>query len=584
MANPDQTPIRSPVERHLTDPQVEHELKLLDTDRLSSVPTPVGELTRIHDAQALRSARVAYDQQVRDAFAGRVQPDATAGGTRFADVDPIDTTGLFETYKRVYPDLVPTKNGKPSFPAKPGRSSKEGTFFDRNLLTGSYSSLLVENNSNPAVLMAKMQDRFVTDNPDASPEARAAFDKALENLTSVLYGQRYDEYERQCDDLGLTPSDVMRDEANRQNREDDVKILGRSFGLKKRISKIAQTQQNRLATFTTGAHRLFIAKPALAWHNRRLKGATRKLDRKDKKLTAANEKLDRSTILSASVKDAIKRERASKLGTLQEQVAERKDRRDTREAKIRESKGDLAATIELNRRAYREKVESYKMHRQAALANKFLRRELKQSGVDQEEKARILADISPEQLQRIGRVVSLETYARREVISLSEDHTESTNEVAKSDKAVSDNISETKECKDRIEGLRTALIAFERDKIIPAQKMFGDAREALNKAPTEADMTLERYEELETNFKQSGNTLDGLVSIGENANLQIEKLEKRVAHLQGQKPGLEENLRNAKAQAERIKQALDASRREQNARAEAVSRVAAENITPRDNN
>ena len=583
MANPDQTPSRSPVERHLTDSQVEHELKLLDTDRLTSVPTPIGELSNIHDVQALRSARTAYDQQVRDAFAGRT-PDATAGGTRFADVDPIDATGLFETYKRAYPELVPMKNGKPLFPVKPGQVSKEGVFFDKNLMTGSYASLLVENNSNPAILMAKMQDRFVADNPDASTETRAAFDKALENLTSVLYGQRYDEYGRQCDDLGLTPSEVMRDESNRQNKEDDVKILGRSFGLKKRISKIAQTQQNRLATFTTGAHRLFIAKPVLAWHNRRLKGATHKLDRKDKKLTAANEKLDRSTILSASVKEAIKRERASKLDTLQEKVTSRKDRRDTREAKIRESKGDLAATIELNRRAYREKVESHKMHEQAALANKFLRRELKQSGVNQEEKARILADISPEQLQRIGRVVALEAYAGREVISLSEDHSESTNEVAKFDKAVSDNITETKECRDRIEGLRTALIAFERDKIIPAQKMFGDAREALNKAPTEADMTLERYEELEANFKQTGNTFDKLAAMGENANLQIEKLAKRVTHLEGLKPGLEESLRNAEAQAERIKQALDASRREQSARAEAVSRVAAENITPRDNN
>lgn len=191
------------------------------------------------------------------------------------------------------------------------------------------------------------------------------------------------------------------DQQDTLNRREDAEILGRSFAVRRTIQNAAREAANN-HQLNKAERQNRRAAPKLWWREKQLNRVQSKYERKLARAENTN-----SNILK---KHRLKKAEAYK----QNKVDFRQKRYDTHKAAMDSRiENARAGTVERNTR-YQEKVDQWKATKQAAVARKELRRELRQEGAGRRERKEIMRGVSAEQMQQFGRAACLQEASRRQ--------------------------------------------------------------------------------------------------------------------------------------------------------------------------
>ncbi len=542
---------------------------LLDVGRIVRTPTPTESINQVTSEQESRRIKVDYDLQVRDAFAGLSEWHNADGTPRMTRVD---SAGLMTTYMRIYGQLVPTQNGKLHLAMKDGKLDlPDNAFLEHKLPIGSYASFVVAHNPNPEAFISQMRAGFAEEQPNEAQEK--AFNDALSNLAHAMYGTRYEEYAQQCNDLALPEGGPSVMSASEQDRHLDANILRNRESFKIWIDDIARRSGSGVARLWAGAHNAVVGSPLKLLYERSVNGATKKLSRKQRKLDRANEKLDRSNLRS-SVKEAIKAERDAKLNQQRETVARHIQRRNEHQHSMKKRTVEARKTVEITANARREQIRHYRTLRLAAIADKEMRKELKDSGLSTQEREAIMSGIEFEQKQRIGRAMVLESQARRELLGLSHKQQETTTQITGFETALLESRHAISSCESRIAKLeRTSRRFDENQRIEHAVAELEEARAQVRDFETNHDTDSRYYERAIALRDMRNKRLQRLRHVREHAGAQLSELRRELSQLTQERDALEQALTSERLMADKIGKQVDESRARHSVRQDARSRT-----------
>lgn len=379
----------------LSPTSTEHPLageKILDHWAILNTATPLDRMKGLEDDE-LANAVVDYDSKIDDLFKGN--------NPRHYHENALEPMDMFVALSK---DIVERPDDQKKTPAinSPGEDFAFATF----------GSLIVANINNPAEFIVKMQEKFSSQHQDApaSQEAKDIFLSQTRELAHILYGERYEEYEQQLDDLKAGSLESKLDPLDEQNREIDKEIISGSKGARAKIENVARTVANTSQMFFR-ATRNFAARPTQLLHWTRKSASNLRLAAMEKKL-AKKRAMVRDDPNLRTIDKMINNHRRTKADNIAQDIrAYRQETVDPRRAKynahVDKIKGRTRRGLEQNVARDKAFIE----RRQAAEARKLLRKHLNAEKIGRVEKENALAHLSPDTLQRIGRARCLELAA-----------------------------------------------------------------------------------------------------------------------------------------------------------------------------
>lgn len=338
----------------------------LSPDKVRAIldtPTPLHQLAT---SDALESGAIinTYDQHIMDALRTK-DPDAEQ-----LEVDN-DLQARFIRVSEAVKDLPPETASGPILAYTP------------DSVIAAYSSKVTAHLPNPGDFMKAMQ-------PESGPPLTEAANDRLNTLAQAIYGERFTSYQNAI--AGNAPETTGRisDEQLARNRAEDLEILGHSHGIKRLASDTAR----RTVNFFTNA-----------WAGTKNALTSPRLFVREAAYNSAKHKHQRLVAkINPNSSSALNRYRQAKADKQEQKVVTRLEHRNEVKDKM-DARTDAARHhTEVNNSRHQEKVEQYKERKQAAVAHKELRKALRAEGASRKEARAIVGELTPGQLQRVGKV------------------------------------------------------------------------------------------------------------------------------------------------------------------------------------
>lgn len=495
---------------------------LLDNERILATPAiadQVHEYSKVDQRQ--------YDTDLRDMLGSGVLYDIGPDGSLFpSSRGMINPKNVKDTFWSVCKETVTNPNAKPV--------GENGIFDDPSLTAASYASAVVGNHPNPETFMTKMYEQFRSTHQNASEAEKTEFSEGVDTLAAMLYGKRCIEYFEQCQDLNLAGPELEKTEHDQRNRQIDVEILGKNYRIRRTVREFALNVRNTTALSKANVRNL-MASPREAWRKHRL--------------DAKESKHQRLQLKAISTRNSFLREyRQDRADRYVDKVADARERYDEHRDLMNKRVDIAIEKTEVNAAMYQAHIDRYKSEKQAKIANRRFRRELKASGAGFVERQKALQHFkettTKEQLNRLGRAACIEKVVADKFNDIARQHRRAEGALNGYETLAVTLESDIKLNKNSVQGLTSKRFRLISQSIPTAERVLQTAENALQSAdPSDTDA----YEQFQQDVNEHRQRLEKLKAAADEAQVQIDRLTQR-----------ERELTREKARAERA--AVDARR------------------------